>query len=223
MVSKNTLSKGLALALLAFLVISTMQVRADSGQYGQYGPGQPSHKILIDKFVGRPTTTKGGTVDPNYVDNYSASDTRFRPEELVFFKLVVKNTSSEKLTDIKVKDTLPSYVDALEGPGSFDSASRSISFNVGDLNAGEQKVYYLKTRVVKQNQLPADKGVMCLVNKAEVYNSKVRDEDTAQFCVEKTVTPGTTVPKAGPEMGLALMAGNFAALAAGIFLKRKTS
>lgn len=222
MISKQTLSKTIAWAVLAFLILSTMQVRADSGQYGQYGSGQPSHKILIDKFVGKPTTTKGGNVEANYVDNYSASDTRFKPEDVVLFKLKVKNTSNEKLTGVTVKDTLPGYVEALEGPGSYDANSKTITFNVGDLNAGEEKVYYLKTRVFKQNQLPADKGVMCLVNKAEVYNNKVRDEDTAQFCVEKTVTPGTTVPKAGPEMGLALMAGNAVALAAGILLKKRS-
>lgn len=223
MISKTTISKVLAWTLLAVLAFWVMQVRADSGNYGQYGPGQPSHKILIDKMVGKPVTTKGGVVDPNYVDNYSSSDPRFKPEDTVFFRLKVKNTSSEKLYSVTVKDYVPSYVEPIEGPGNYNSSTRTIEFNAGDFNVNEEKTYYLKMRVVKQSSLPADKGVFCVVNKAGAYNDKASDEDTAQFCIEKQVPSTPTTPKSGPEFGLALLAGELAAVAAGIYLKKRTS
>lgn len=209
----------ISLYTLYFLLASP--VMAQYGQYGQYGGPGPSKSILIDKLVGKPTQNKGGTTDVSYVDNLSASDPRFAPGQDVFFKLAVKNTSDVTLTNVEVKEFVPSFVSPLEGPGGFDSASRTITFNAGDFAVNEEKTYVLKMRVAAQNELPADRGIVCLVNKAQASGSNVFDEDTSQFCVEKQVVGAGQVPSAGPEAGLLLLGFNALAAGAGIWLRRK--
>jgi uncharacterized repeat protein (TIGR01451 family) len=216
-----------SLILLSILFIFVNKVSADYGctQYGQYGSCTPSQSILVDKLVGRPnaTTTKGGITSYEYVDNLSATDPRYHPGEYVSFMIKIKNTSSTKLTNVTVKDFVPSYVEPIEGPGSYDGNSRTINFNAGDFNPDEEKIYYIKMQVNNQNSLPSDKGLFCLTNKAEGNsNNNAKDDDTAQFCIEKEVSNTVTkAPAAGPEMGLVLFSGELIALGAGLFLKRK--
>jgi uncharacterized repeat protein (TIGR01451 family) len=213
------------ISALAFVTLfSASNVAAQYGQYGQYGYGgaAPSQMILIDKMVGKPVTqTKGGTTAYEYVDNLSTNDTRFKPGQEVAFKLVVKNTSSVKLTQVQVKDVLPPYVEAIEGPGEYNTQTKTISLNAGDLNPGEEKTYYLKVKLIAQNAMPADKGLFCLLNTAEAVSGQAKDDDTAQFCVEKEVTGAPQVPAAGPAMGLPLLFGQASLLGLGIYLKRR--
>ncbi len=207
----------------SYLLLSTSAF-AQYGQYGQYGGTTPNLSIVIDKMVGKPAN-KG--TDIEFVDNLSPSDPRFTPNQDVFFRLKVKNTSNVTLTNVQVKDFVPSYIEPVEGPGTYDSNTRTITFGAGDFKPDEEKTYTLKMRVNVQENLPSDKGLFCIVNKSQASNDKALDEDTAQLCIEKQVqgfVQGVTkVPSAGPELGLAFMAGQLLTLGAGIFLKRKTS
>jgi uncharacterized repeat protein (TIGR01451 family) len=194
------------------------------GQYGQYGYGgaTPTQKILIDKMVGKATqTSKGGIVTYDYVDNLSTTDVRFKPGNQVAFKITVKNTSSEALSAVQVKDTLPSYASAVEGPGDYNAQTGVVTFNAGDFAPGEEKTYYMKLQLSSQDKMPADKGLFCLINKAEATSGNAHDDDTAQFCVEKEVIGAQQVPNAGPEMGILLLGGELMALGAGLFLRKK--
>lgn len=172
----------------------------------QYGPS-PSHSILVDKLVGKP---ENNTI--KYVDNLSVSDYKFLPNNDVYFQIKVKNTSNEKLYNVTVRDYLPEFIDAIEGPGDFDHNNHRISINAGDFNANEEKIYILKTRIFNQDQLPSDKGLFCVVNKAEAYNDKAYSIDQANFCFEKQVGTTSSTPKAGPEMNVLIL--SFAGLMA---------
>ncbi len=203
-------------------------VAADSdndGQYGQYGDYgyPPTQTVLIDKMVGKPYITKGGVTEVEYVDNLSASDPRFGPGQEIYFKIKVKNTANTRLTNVTVKDYVPAYLEPLEGPGSYDASTRIITFEAGDFEADEEKIYYIKMQVLPQDKLPADKGLFCEINKAVAYNDQVSDEDTAQYCIEKQVTGVTTVPSAGPAWALALVGLNMVGGAIGLYLRKKTS
>lgn len=221
----------LLLGAFSLLTVFASPVKAQygcPGQYGQYGSCPPSQAILVDKFVGKTVvTSKGGLTDIEYVDNLSSSDPRFKPGNQVAFKVKVKNTSNTTLSNVTVKDFVPAYLEPIEGPGSYDSASRTITFNAGDFAVNEEKVYYLKMQFASQGNLPPEQGLICVVNKVNASTNGISDEDAAQVCVEKQVTgvtPGVTqVPQAGPEMGALLLTGQFLALGAGIFLKRKFS
>jgi uncharacterized repeat protein (TIGR01451 family) len=200
-----------------FLLFLTLHVSTVNAQYGQYGGETPSYSLLIDKMVAKPGAQKGETAQ--YVDNLSLSDPRFVPGQDVWFKIKVKNTANAALQAVEVKDYVPEYILPIEGPGKWDPQTRTITFNAGDFAVDEEKTYYLKMRVYSQDQLPSDKGLFCLVNRAVASNNTVSDDDAAQFCIEKQVLGVTQVPTAGPELGLALLAGNLILAGIGIKLK----
>jgi len=213
--------------LFSFIVLSLLTLHVPSytlnvnAQYGQYGGETPSYSILIDKMVGKPTQTKGGSQTYTYVDNLSPSDPRFSPNQEVWFKVKVKNTSSQNLTAVQVTDYVPSYLMPIEGPGKWNPNNRTITWNAGDFSVDEEKVYYIKMQVYDQSLLPADKGLFCVINKVDAKKDNVAyDDDTAQLCIEKQVVGATKVPQAGPEMGMLLLVGNILGLGVGIYLRK---
>lgn len=223
------------LTLILLAISFALPVSAQYGQYGGYGGAPVSvSAILVDKLVGKPTTdTKGAVTSTQFVDNLSANDFKFRPGQEVLFQVKVKNTSNNVVTNVVVRDNLPQFLDPKEGPGTFDAATRSISINVGTLNPGEEKILnVMKLQVPAQDKLPADQRVFCMTNGVEATaDNNLRDDDFTQFCVEREVggAPGvsvstpttvTTIPSAGPEMGLLLLAGEFLALGAGLYIKK---
>jgi uncharacterized repeat protein (TIGR01451 family) len=211
------------IVIFLFSILCLLSSRVVSAQYGPYGPGgAPS--ILIDKMVGKPTgQTKGGLSSLEYVNNLSITDYKFRPGQEIFFQLKIKNTSGQNLNNVVVKDYVPLYLEPVEGPGSFNEGSRIITINAGDFSIDEEKVYVMKIKILSQNKLPADKGLFCLINKADASTNGTYDEDTSQFCIEKEVIAAPKVPSAGPEMGALLISLELATLGMGIYLKKKTS
>ena len=210
------------LTFISLVTIYLSLTTISNAQYGQYNPPPPTQSILIDKWVAKPTgQTKGGVIDYEYVDNLSPSDPRFSAQQYVMFRLKVKNTSNVTIYNVTVKDFVPSYLYPAEGPGNYDSASRTVVFNAGNFAPDEEKWYYLKMQIVPTNQIPTDKGLFCVTNKAQAFNDKVSDDDTAQLCIEKQVSipPGKPVPQAGPEMGILLMTGQIGLLALGFKIK----
>jgi len=203
----------------ALLLITLFSAGVVSAQY--VGPTSVPLNLTIDKMVGKPYATKGGATDVEYVDNLSASDVRFKPGDEVWFRISVKNTSNTDISTVVLYDYLPEYLEPVEGPGTYDKATRTITYQAGDFSTDEEKIFYLKMKIKNQNDLPADKGLFCFSNKAKVIKgTSAADEDTAQLCVEKTVTPGTTTPSAGPEYGLILLASQFVLLGAGLKMKK---
>jgi uncharacterized repeat protein (TIGR01451 family) len=162
---------------------------------------------------------KPGTSD--YVDNLSVSDSRYNPGNYVMFKVTIKNTSTTTFGGMTAKDYIPDYLTPVEGPGTFDSATRTISWDAGSFAVDEQKTYYFKMQVNSQANLPADKGLFCVVNRAEASSNNTYDDDSSQLCIEKQVTGTAKVPSAGPELGLVLISGEMIALGLGVYLKRK--
>lgn len=207
--------------IFSFLAIGSAKVMA---QYGQYGVPSPTYEIIVDKMVSKPgsAVSKEG-IPVDFVDNLAPSDPRFSPGNEVFFKIKVKNTSSERLENVEVIDYVPSYLEFLEGPGVYDKNSRTLRFTISALEPEEEKEYILKMRVFSQDFLPYDKGLFCLVNKVQAKKDDVKDEDTAQFCIEKQVEEVEEVPKAGPEFGIVLVASQLMTLAFGLYLRKKAN
>ena len=206
---KKYLVFGLFILSLFIFAPSTM------AQYGQYGQPSQSYSIIVDKMVNKPGTD-------TYVDNLSVSDPRFAPGSVVMFRIRIKNTSTIKLVGMEVKDTLPSYVEPVEGPGTYNSTNREITFNAGDFEVDQEKTFYIKTKVVPQASLPTDRGLVCVTNFVKATSSNAYDDDTAQLCIEKTVNGVTSVPKSGPELGIILLAGNVLGVSAGLYLKKRS-
>jgi uncharacterized repeat protein (TIGR01451 family) len=202
-------------AFIAIVFLSlAVTVSVSAGCGGQYESPCQSYSILLDKMVQKPGTS-------DYVDNLSISDSRYKPGNTIMFKVNVKNTSSTTIGELTAKDYVPSYLTPMEGPGSFDSSTRTITWNAGYFNANEQKTYYFKMAISSQANLPADQGLFCLVNKAQAWSNDVTDDDSSQFCIEKQVSTPPKVPSAGPEMGLILFSGELLALGTGIYMNYK--
>ena len=224
MLNKGTRVVLFLISYFLFL-ISAPGVFAQYGQYGAYGPygqGGQSESILVDKTIGmNQVTTKGGVTSTTFVDNLASSDNRFYAGQAVGFKIKVKNTSDHKLSNIVVKDTLPASLEAVDNK-NYDANSRTITLSSDlTLNAGEETVFTVNTKVITQEKLPTDQGVFCVYNKAYATNNVVSDDDTAQFCIEKKVIGVKTQPEAGPEYGLGLLALQMFGVASGLYLKKR--
>ena len=200
------------IAIVFSLLAVTVSVSAGCG--GQYESPCQSYSILVDKMVAKPGTS-------DYVDNLSVSDPRYKPSNYVMFKVTIKNTSTTNFGELIAKDYVPSYLTPVEGPGTFDASTRTVTWNAGYFAVDEQKTYYFKMQINAQANLPVDQGLFCLVNKAQAWSNDVTDDDSSQFCIEKQVSTPPKVPSAGPEMGLILFSGELFALGTGIYMSYK--
>ena len=202
----------ISLAVVFSFFAITSSVSASCG--GQYESPCQSYSLIVDKMVAIPGTS-------NYVDNLSVSDSRYKPGDYVWFRVTIHNTSTTTFGGMTAKDYVPDYLTPVEGPGTFDSSTRTISWDAGSFAVDEQKTYYFKMQINSQANLPADKGLFCLTNRAQAWSNETTDDDSSQFCIEKQVSNVKNVPPTGPEFAYLLVAGEMALAGVGIYLKKK--
>ncbi|MEK7573264.1 MAG: DUF11 domain-containing protein [Patescibacteria group bacterium] len=206
---------------------------ADTSCQPIYGGGETCVQVgnlSVNKTVKNPSTGA-------FVDNLNINDPKYSPTSAVDFQITVTNTGSGNISSIEVKDTLPSYVTFVSGPGSFDGNTKVLTFTVNNLGAGQSQTFNVSAKVVDQGSLPADQGVTCVVNQASATsNDNKQSSDNSQFCIEKPTQPAPTTkgglkvfpapkvvstPATGPEM-LPLI-GLIPSGVLGLFLRKKTS
>lgn len=161
-------------------------------QYGQYGNStncQPSD-LIINKQVKNPITN-------NFVENLSANDPTFSPGSDVWYRLTIQNTSGQTFDPVTVKDVLPTYETFVAGPGTYDANTRTLTFTLNNLIAGETRTVDIEAQVVATNQFPMGKTFVCVNNYAQVSALNRFDSDTAQSCIQTNVLGATTLPVAG--------------------------
>jgi len=206
-------------ALLSAVVIlsfSASQVSASgsSSCVPVYGGGTQcprSGQVLINKKVKNPASGV-------FVDNLGPTDPKYRPEQVVTFRITVQNPGDSSIDSITVTDTLPDFVDFMTGPGAYNSSTRMIAFTVTNLASGESRDFDVTARVVHQAVLPNEKNIVCPVNVVQAQSDFGNDRDETQFCIEKQmIVPA--VPKAGPEMWI--VPGLTSVFAVGTYLRRK--
>ncbi len=154
-----------------------------------YGGGQTcvtSTNILIDKKVQNPTNGQ-------FIDNLSVNDPRFSANQDVTFQLTVTNTGSAVIDKTIVKDVLPQYISFVSGPGSFDTNSKTLTFEVANLAAGESRTFTVTGKVSADKELVMGTGVSCVVNQssAQIISNGQMSQDNSQFCIQKGVIPTT--------------------------------
>lgn len=124
----------------------------------------------------------------------------------VVFHLTLTNTTTNSISSIQINDQLPTNLDYISGDGKFNASNRTLTINVGTLQAKSSKTYALTARVNSQN-LPSNQQVACLVNQASVqttsffFFSSLQNQNSAVFClssasplVQITPTPTQTAP-----------------------------
>lgn len=209
------MKKALPFSLLfsAFFLLGALPAAADVICQPIYGGGETcvqKGNILINKTVANPKT---GT----FVDNLSINDDKFLQDQTVTFQLAVTNTGGTTLSTVNVKDVFPQFVNFVAGPGNFDPNSKTLTFALNNLNPNESRTFTLTAVIVNANELPADRGIVCVVNQAQASSNGQLSSDNAQFCIQKQVLaaqvpttkgglkvfapqPVTTTPATGPEM-----------------------
>jgi len=219
---------------MAFLAASAASALATSVTYGGYGaPCEPIYGggetcvskgfLILNKTVKNPTT--GG-----FVDNLSqTTDPKFGPSQDVTFKLTIVNTGGQNFSEVSVTDILPSYLDFISGPGTFDSNTKKLTFKITNLGAGESRTETIVARV--SGSVPTDPAVNCVINHAKAVSDVNEASDISQVCLQNTTTKGgfqvlgtptvKQTPATGPEM-LPLF-GLIPAGISGLFLRRKAS
>jgi uncharacterized repeat protein (TIGR01451 family) len=165
---------------------------ADTSCQPIYGGGQTctvSSDVSIDKKILNPSTNI-------MVDNLGINDPKHRPGFITNFQITITNTSSRTISNVAVRDIFPQYVKFGAGPGSFDSNTGVLSFNLGSLGANESRTYAVIGRVVDSANLP--QGTICLVNQATATadNSQM-SQDNSQFCIENVTPVVVTTVKGG--------------------------
>lgn len=220
----------LALLTISYLLFVNLAL-ADVVCQPIYGGGQTcvqAGNIIINKQVQNPKTN-------DFVDNLGVNDPKFSPEQLVNFKIMITNTGGTTMSQVDIKDLFPQFVNFAAGAGSFDSNTKTFSFSIQNLNPGEQRIFVVSGKVVSNDQLPSDKGIVCVVNQVAASSDNQKSQDNSEFCIQKAVvtsaptTKGglkvfpspsvTTTPSTGPELLplLALLPSG----AFGFFLRKK--
>lgn len=171
---------------------------------GLYGGGEvcvTTTTFSIQKFVQTP-----GKAGGDYVTNLSINDPKYSPSQTVSFKLVVKNTSSNTISSLTVKDTFPQFISFVSGPGSFDSNSKTLTFTINNLGANQSQEFFVTGKIAEANLLPSDQGIVCVINQASATDPNGDTNSTSsQFCIQKQVLGAAqpvlvTTPATGPEM-----------------------
>lgn len=209
-------------ALTIFLFTATLTIVATPRAFAQYGcppvygGGEicPRPEALIDKMVKNPQSA-------TFVDNLGVLDPKFSPGQEVNFRLMVKNTGTDKFAKAEVKDILPNFLDFISGPGSFGKDSRTLTFNIDNLAAGESRQFEVVAKFFPENQLPSSQGLFCVVNEARVKADDREDKDTTQLCVEKKVLGAAVQPVTGSQNWTFVFLGIFLTGILGKIILRK--
>lgn len=225
------MKKALLLSTVA-LLFATNTAFAGNGSSCeiQYGGGQVCPENInfsIDKKVA--LNKKGGI---EFVDNLTINDVRFNPNDTVTFQIVVKNTGTNKIENIDVTDTLPTFLNFVAGPGKYDPSSRQFTLRIPKLDSGEEFKFNLTAQFATEADLPANQGITCVVNEARASLNGQTATDTAQVCVSKSVIKTIPSPKVfqTPPMKQTPPTGPEAAVAAilpltgflGFYFRKKT-
>lgn len=186
-------TKSIVLSLISVFVSLSFLARpayADmcTTQYGGETTCRPS-ELTINKQVRNPGNS-------TFVENLSSTDPTFSVGSDVLYRLIIKNTSGETFNPVNVKDVLPAFLTFVSGPGTYNSDTRTLTFELKEVYAGETRSVDVMARVVSTDSFNG-KSFVCVNNYAEVKALNRFDSDTAQVCLSNNVLGVTTLPVAG--------------------------
>lgn len=207
---------GLLVFTLVTLLVPTTKILAD-GIYpacpSVYGANCPSGQLAIDKKIQNP---KNG----EWVETLNANDITYVADQEVNFRIEVKNTGDTNLSSVLVQDKLPDFVTSTSNIGSFDTNTKTLSWTIDNLNAGEFKMFFIKAKIKAQSELPQS-AITCLTNFSQASKDNLLAQDTAGFCLQTPNTAKVLPVEELPKTGLPLVAWSLVGfIPAGFGLKR---
>lgn len=180
------------LSSLAILItLAAFVPAADASESCQqiYGGGETctNPQISINKLVKRPDNS-------DFVDNLGINEAKYKANQNVAFRITVTNIGNKDLTNVQVKDVLPDFVTFVSGNGDFNTDDKTLSFTIDSLKTGKSKSFDVVVKVVSNDTLPNDQGIVCVTNHTEATAEDQNVDDNAQFCIEKPTLGIATVP-----------------------------
>lgn len=151
-----------------------------------------STDLTINKQVRHP-------INPNlFVENLGAENA-YAPGADVEYLLIITNASGQTLSPVTVTDVLPQQLSFQGGPGSYTSATRTLTFTIDSLTSGQTVRQRILAKVRDSSAFKPGQDLTCeIVNTARVNGPDGRtDDDTASLCVRTNVLGATTLPVAG--------------------------
>jgi uncharacterized repeat protein (TIGR01451 family) len=218
--------KKVLLSLLLLGALSVFSSKAYADCQPIYGGGQTctSNNFTINKLVQMPNGS-------NFVDNLGFNDPRFSPSQIVKYQLIVTNTGNSTIPTLNITDNFPQYINYVSGTGNYDANSKTLTFTISNLGAGQNQTVNLQAQIADSKTVPA--GVVCDQNGTNFVTNRVAAadtngasaNDTAQICIQNStaVLPAATVrttPATGPEMIPLLLL--FPGALGGLFLRKKS-
>jgi len=156
-----------------------------------YGGGEnciPTENIEINNTVQNPQTSK-------FVENLGKNDPRYTPGQKIQFQITIKNTSSNKISNITIKDNLPRYVECDNSEiGICDNSAKTVTINIDKLNRNEARALTIKGKIAAKEKLQNEPETVCLINQAKATMNKQSIQDNAQFCIQNNPEPTPTQP-----------------------------
>ncbi len=205
-----------------FILVLVLAVKtpafASGGCVPVYGGGVQcprAGEVLIDKKVKNPSTGI-------FVDNLISTDPKYRPQQVITFNIIIRNSGDEMLDTVTVTDKIPAYVDFMSGDGSYDAKTKTLTFTFNNLAGRTSRTFTVKGRIVHPALLPVDKRIVCDANFVEaITGNGQKDSDEARFCIQKELEV-PIVPKAGPENFVLSLIGLGSTFASGLYLRAKS-
>ena len=196
---KNKISLIIFSLLIGALLIAFNAQKVSARCVDLYGGGQTCYEgeLRVDKMVKNPSNGE-------YTDNLYSDNTKFSPDQEIWFKVTVKNTGSDTLNDTELKDKFPNYVLFTSGNGSWNDTDKTLTWKVDSLAPNESKSYEIKGKIIGSNSLPNDSGIYCINNYAEAKKDNKIASDTSYFCINNQVLGMTTMPKTGSNLLLTI-------------------
>jgi len=151
-----------------------------------YGGGERCRevgKIWVDKEV-----QKRGTAD--FYDDLGAADP-FYANDIITFRIKIQNLAEETIGTIQVRDKIPDYTNFFSGPGTYNSATRELYYEVKDLPVGQIKEDIITVKVIEENSLPTE--TTCPANQVKAHTEEGDYTSSSYFCLRQRVL-GVTPP-----------------------------
>lgn len=209
-----------SLLILGVLGVFTPKAYADCQPI--YGGGQTctSNNFTINKYVQVPG--KGGG---NFVPTLLNTDAKYSPSQTINYELIVTNTGNSTIPTLNITDNFPQYVNFVSGAGSYDANSKTLTFTISNLGAGQNQKINLTAQIADSKTVPV--GMTCVINNASATDTNgLSSYSSSQACIQNStavlpaVTTVKTTPATGPELlPLALL---FPGALGGLFLRNKS-
>jgi len=167
---------------LAAVLAVIAPVKKSLAQY--YSQGEDSVQIVVDKTV-RPIE------DSKFCDNISTEQKVFVENNEIEFKIVIKNSGNNDLTNLSVEDYLPKYLTLIFYPGVFNLTENKIETSIDKLGPGESKEYLIRARISDLPKSVYSNKYIQMTNKVTVAANGVSDSDKTVYYVEAITVPST--------------------------------